>query len=153
MGFLSKVGGLVRSIKPSHEITSEIGEIKTSITILRERKETFGSILSDPDPAVESSSPGRKNSSGHDHKLDAYFIDEAQIVGIEFPKEELMRRLLDHNSKRTVVPVVGTGGLGRIGRQSATTRGQRSAVDGGSWGPESADLRLDTDQPRCSIDR
>ena len=27
------------------------------------------------------------------------------------------------------------GSLSRIGRQSATTRGQRSAVDGGSWGP------------------
>ena len=114
MGFLSKVGGLVRSIKPSHEITSEIGEIKISITTLRERKETFESILSDSDPNVESSSPGIKNSSGHDHKLGAYFVDEAQIVGIEFPKEELICRLLDHNSKRTVIPVVGTGGLGTI---------------------------------------
>ena len=41
------------------------------------------------------------------------FIDDADVVGIESPRDELIGWLLKGQSHRTVVSVVGMGGLGK----------------------------------------
>ncbi|KAL6339341.1 hypothetical protein AAG906_028070 [Vitis piasezkii] len=44
---------------------------------------------------------------------DFSFLDETEIVGIEPLRNELISRLLEGNPKRTVISVVGMGGLGK----------------------------------------
>ena len=41
------------------------------------------------------------------------FIEEAEIVGIESPKDELINWLVKGALERTVISVVGMGGLGK----------------------------------------
>ncbi|XP_015897321.3 disease resistance protein RPM1-like [Ziziphus jujuba] len=46
-------------------------------------------------------------------RRDAVLIDEGQLVGIETPKEELIKRVLGFESELQAIAVVGMGGLGK----------------------------------------
>ncbi|XP_027152174.1 disease resistance protein RPM1-like [Coffea eugenioides] len=48
-----------------------------------------------------------------DIRAQSLFIEEAQLVGIDKPKAELISKILDDHSQLKVVSVVGMGGLGK----------------------------------------
>ncbi|KAF2286057.1 hypothetical protein GH714_009986 [Hevea brasiliensis] len=60
----------------------------------------------------EQGSSERQNS-WHDPRVASLFIEEAQLVGIESPKADLIRLLVHGISKNTIISVVGMGGLGK----------------------------------------
>uniref|UniRef100_A0A2N9G3Y2 NB-ARC domain-containing protein n=1 Tax=Fagus sylvatica TaxID=28930 RepID=A0A2N9G3Y2_FAGSY len=49
----------------------------------------------------------------HDPRMASLYIEEADVVGIESPKAELIKRLVEGPSNRMVISVVGIGGLGK----------------------------------------
>ena len=48
-----------------------------------------------------------------DTRVASLFLDEAELVGIESPKAELIILLVDGTTKNAAVSVVGMGGLGK----------------------------------------
>ncbi|XP_058766129.1 disease resistance protein RPM1-like [Vicia villosa] len=110
-----KTTGLIKTLIPRHQVASEIQEIMMSIRGIKERSERYNFQIShEPGPSSSSNSTrGTDNGRGRDPRLSSLFIEETEIVGTEGPKEELSGWLLDGAADRTVISVVGMGGLGK----------------------------------------
>ncbi|XP_034689901.1 disease resistance protein RPM1-like isoform X2 [Vitis riparia] len=109
IGFLCKVGRLIKKLKRRHEVASKIRDIQKKVVKLKETSSTYGFISS-----VQPGSGGSSTSAPwHDPRVISLFIDEAEIVGIESQKIELTSRLVEGTRERTVISVVGMGGLGK----------------------------------------
>ena len=109
IGFLCKVGRLIKKLKRRHEVASKIRDIQKKVLKLKETSSTHGFISS-----VQPGSGGRSTSAPwHDPRVTSLFIDDAEIVGIESQKRKLTSRLVEGTPKRTVISVVGMGGLGK----------------------------------------
>ncbi|KAJ9697195.1 hypothetical protein PVL29_009117 [Vitis rotundifolia] len=109
IGFLCKVGRLIKKLKRRHEVASKICDIQKKVVKLKETSSTYGFISS-----VQPGSGGSSTSAPwHDPRVTSLFIDEAEIVGIESQKIELTSRLVEGTPERTVISVVGMGGLGK----------------------------------------
>jgi len=98
-------------LTPRHRIASEILDIKISIREIKERSQRYNFQRSQ----VQGSTSTRKTEKRRwrDPRLSFLFIEETAIVGLEGPREELTCWLLDGASERTVIAVVGMGGLGK----------------------------------------
>ncbi|PSS24918.1 Disease resistance protein [Actinidia chinensis var. chinensis] len=109
IGFFYKVGHLIRKLKPRHDIASEIQDIKGTICEINERGNSYGFSSID----LQGSTSIGKNIPWHDPRLASLFIEEAEVVGIESPRNELISWLLEGSPKRGVISVVGMGGIGK----------------------------------------
>ncbi|QHN87892.1 Disease resistance protein [Arachis hypogaea] len=107
-GVLCKICDLLKSYVPRHEIASEIGEIRESINRLKEAGQLYGHS-----EAAAESSGGRSSPQRHYLRLRANFAEEEELVGIEHAKKELNNWLSEGGAGRTVIAVVGEGGLGK----------------------------------------
>ena len=109
VGVLCKICDLLRTVGPRHEISSQIGKIREEIQGLCEEREKFG-INASP----ESSNRGESISQVPYLRRRADYIDDDDVlVGVEQTKQLLNDWLLEEG-KRTVISVVGEGGLGNI---------------------------------------
>ncbi|XP_034690528.1 disease resistance protein RPM1-like [Vitis riparia] len=108
-GFLCKVARSIQKLKPRHEIASKIRDIKKKVGKLKETSSSYV-FISSIEPRSSSSSA---SAPWHDQRVTSLFLDETEIVGIEPLRNELISRLVEGNPKRTVISVVGMGGLGK----------------------------------------
>jgi disease resistance protein RPM1 len=108
LAFLNKIGRLLKYIKPHHEIATKIQDIKISICEIKERSERYGFSSS-----KQGSSNSAANVTWHDPRVGALFIEEDEVVGIESTRDELVSWLVGEASKRSVMSVVGMGGIGK----------------------------------------
>ncbi|KAJ9697207.1 hypothetical protein PVL29_009128 [Vitis rotundifolia] len=91
------------------KIAFKIRDIQKKVVKLKETSSTYGFISS-----VQPGSGGSSTSAPwHDPRVTSLFIDDAEIVGIESQKIELTIRLVEGTPERTVISVVGMGGLGK----------------------------------------
>ena len=109
VGVLCKICDLPRTVVPRHQISSQIGEIKESIKDLYQATDTFGFNASAP----QSSNHIKSNSQLHHLRLRSNFTDDDQLVGVEHTKQVLNSWLIGEGN-RTVISVVGEGGLGNV---------------------------------------
>ncbi|KAL5060720.1 hypothetical protein RYX36_032324 [Vicia faba] len=91
------------------EIASEIQDIKLSLGKIKERSTRF-EFRSE---GGSGSYRGLKAPRIGDPRMDPFFIEETQVVGFEFPRDELVSRLVGGNDELMLVSVVGMGGLGK----------------------------------------
>ncbi|KAK2387035.1 disease resistance protein RPM1 [Trifolium repens] len=108
---LRKIAHSIKILTPRHQIASEIQDIKSSVREIRERRERYQFQASTEQGS--RSFRGSKNAKWHDPRMDALYIDEAEMVGFEEPKNELIGWLLEGRSERAVIVVVGMGGRGK----------------------------------------
>jgi disease resistance protein RPM1 len=108
IAFLHKIGYLLKNLKPGHDIATKIQDIKISIREIKERKERYGFSSSD-----QGSSSRATNVTWHDPRVGSLFIEEDEVVGIESTRDELVSWLVGGVSKRSVISVVGMGGIGK----------------------------------------
>uniref|UniRef100_F6I002 Disease resistance protein RPM1 n=1 Tax=Vitis vinifera TaxID=29760 RepID=F6I002_VITVI len=109
IGFLYKVARLIKKLIRRHEIASKIHDIQKKVHKLREISSSNG--FNKP---FESGSTSSKGSAPQpDPPVTSLFIDDSEIVGIGSQKNELISRLVKGTLKRTVISVVGMGGLGK----------------------------------------
>ncbi|XP_028060201.1 disease resistance protein RPP13-like isoform X1 [Camellia sinensis] len=107
---LHKVTQTITKLKARHEIASQIQDIKTSIREIKEGADRYAFSTS---TSSEHSSTS-KDKMWRDPRLASLFIGDDEVVGIESPKYELIRRLVDQNqSQRAVISMVGMGGIGK----------------------------------------
>jgi disease resistance protein RPM1 len=108
IAFLHKIGRLLKKIKPHHDIATKIQDIKISVREIKERSERYGFSSSD-----QGSSSRATNVTWHDPRVGSLFIEEDEVVGIESTRDELVSWLVGGVSKRSVISVVGMGGIGK----------------------------------------
>ncbi|KAL6340481.1 hypothetical protein AAG906_006145 [Vitis piasezkii] len=110
LGFLYKISYLLPKLKLIHEIASKVQDLKRKVGELKEIGSSFGFISS---LALGSGGSSGTSVPWHDPGVTALFIEEAEIVGIESPKGELIKWLVEGVPERTVISVLGMGGLGK----------------------------------------
>lgn len=108
-GLLRRMVSLIKSFSSRHEIASEIKDIKSSLLKIKNISQTFNFI---------SSNQGASNSNAgrglmHHPRLSSLFCEEAELVGIESRRDELISYLVSGVSQRKVIAVVGLGGVGK----------------------------------------
>jgi disease resistance protein RPM1 len=108
IAFLHKIGRLLKKIKPHHDIATKNQDIKISVREIKERSERYGFSSLD-----QGSSSKATNVTWHDPRVGSLFIEEDEVVGIESTRDELVSWLVGGVSKRSVISVVGMGGIGK----------------------------------------
>ncbi|XP_031283643.1 disease resistance protein RPM1-like [Pistacia vera] len=101
-GFLRKMRCFMNELKVRHGISSEIKHIKSSLADIQRRAEHYNLRHIDQGDIVP-----------HDSRVGAFFIEDAELVGIESTRDQLIGLLVSGISNRSVVVVVGEGGLGK----------------------------------------
>ncbi|KAK3003464.1 hypothetical protein RJ639_019469 [Escallonia herrerae] len=102
-GFLRRMTWCVKKIQAHHQIASKIQRIRPRIDNIFEKYAGFD----------HGSSSTVINSAWVDRRGDALLIEEAELVGIEQPKRQLISWLVNDESGLKVVSVAGMGGLGK----------------------------------------
>ncbi|XP_038725407.1 disease resistance protein RPM1-like [Tripterygium wilfordii] len=106
---LHKISWILKNSRVCHKVASKFKDIKKRILEIKERSERyrFNSI------EQGGLSNGARMSSWYDPRVRSLFIGEAEVVGIESPRSELIEKLVKGASRRTVISVVGMGGIGK----------------------------------------
>ena len=107
-GFFPKITHLLKTFNSRHEIATKIQEIKASVQKIKDRSKRYSFKSID-----QGSSSGARNDRWHDPRKDSFYLDDADVVGIESPRDELIGWLVEGLPYRTVLSVVGMGGLGK----------------------------------------
>ncbi|XP_071929170.1 disease resistance protein RPM1-like [Coffea arabica] len=112
-GFYGKAGKIynsMKNLKARHQISSEIKDINARVGEISERYRRYQSQYGTQERGFSSS---RQANADFDIRAQSLFIEEAQLVGIDKPKAELISKILDDHSQLKVVSVAGMGGLGK----------------------------------------
>ncbi|RHN80536.1 putative P-loop containing nucleoside triphosphate hydrolase, leucine-rich repeat domain, L [Medicago truncatula] len=105
---LHKVARFPKTMTPRRQIASEIQDIKSVVCGIKERSERYGFQIQG-----SSSFRGNQNAKWNDQRMAALYIDEAEVVGFQEPKNRLIDWLVKGRVERTVISVVGMGGQGK----------------------------------------
>uniref|UniRef100_A0A7N2M7U4 Uncharacterized protein n=2 Tax=Quercus lobata TaxID=97700 RepID=A0A7N2M7U4_QUELO len=108
IGFVYKTAHLLKTLKPRHKMASEIQEIKASFQKIKERSDRYQFKFID-----QGSGSSAPKARWLDPRKDSLYLDDIDIVGIEFPRDTLINWLVNGPPHRTVLSVVGMGGLGK----------------------------------------
>ncbi|TYG86541.1 hypothetical protein ES288_A13G141400v1 [Gossypium darwinii] len=106
MASLSRIAHMVRTVKRQLRAASKIRDIKTSVNEIKERSERyrFNTL---------QRVPGENYNKPIDPRMGLHFVDSEALVSIDSSRQELAHRLADAELKRTIVSVVGMGGVGK----------------------------------------
>ncbi|XP_057431175.1 disease resistance protein RPM1-like [Lotus japonicus] len=104
---LHNIAELIITLKRRHQIASEIQEIKSCVREIKDRSDRYGF------QRQQQVSSSRENAKWYDPRTAALYIDEAEVLGFEVPKDELIGWLLKGRAERAVISVVGMGGQGK----------------------------------------
>ncbi|KAG4117094.1 hypothetical protein ERO13_D12G207300v2 [Gossypium hirsutum] len=107
--FLQQVCCFTKNLKAQHRIASKINGIKSRISNVSARRPNFDNNgTSEQGPSsIATVNPWI------DRRGDALLLDSVDLVGIDNSKEQLVQWLVEGNSGRKVVSVVGMGGSGK----------------------------------------
>ncbi|KAL1338706.1 hypothetical protein HN51_033313 [Arachis hypogaea] len=112
MASIQKIGHFLVTLKSHYRILSEIEDIKLTIRGIKERSERYN--FRSPFEQLGSSSSRRIEAvKWYDPRLASHFIEEAEVVGFESPRNELVDWLVDGPVECSVISVVGMGGIGK----------------------------------------
>ncbi|KAI7997525.1 Disease resistance protein RPM1 [Camellia lanceoleosa] len=109
-GFICKIICSVKTLKARYQIAYEVQRIKKrviNISVGHHRYHDRYGILE------QGSRPTVVNNTWYDCRGDALLLEEAELVGIEKPKMELIGWLVEGDPRLKVISVVGMGGLGK----------------------------------------
>jgi len=108
---LYKVAHSLKTVIPRHQIASEIQDIKSYVCGIKERSERYGFQRSFEQGTINCR--GSRNAKWHDPRVEALYIEEAEVVGFETQRIRLIDCLVKGRDERTVISVVGMGGQGK----------------------------------------
>ncbi|GMP78493.1 hypothetical protein CsSME_00034411 [Camellia sinensis var. sinensis] len=106
--YFGKVTHSITRLKQRHEIASQIQDIKTTIGEIKERADRYKFSTTDSE---QSSST--KDDNWHDPRLASLYLEKDEVVGIEYATDKLTKKLLEEQSQREVISVVGMAGVGK----------------------------------------
>lgn len=105
-GFISRSMRLLTAAKTQHHIATEIGDMKTLVKEVAERRNRYkvDSVVIPPSTAVNI-----------DPRLHGIYEEPSKLIAICGPKEELSKLLVREGTSKQlkVISIVGVGGLGK----------------------------------------
>uniref|UniRef100_A0A0E0AS32 Rx N-terminal domain-containing protein n=1 Tax=Oryza glumipatula TaxID=40148 RepID=A0A0E0AS32_9ORYZ len=103
-GFIDKVSHFLRTLRARLETAEHIKDLKIQLIEINERRKRYKFNLD-----------GTPSSSfvAIDPRLPALYSEAANLVGIEGPREQVIKWLTDADQQIMVLPIVGFGGLGK----------------------------------------
>ncbi|GMI79081.1 RESISTANCE TO PSEUDOMONAS SYRINGAE 3, RESISTANCE TO P. SYRINGAE PV MACULICOLA 1 [Hibiscus trionum] len=102
--FLKRIAGRIRSLKKEREMMSKIQDLKRSVHEIGNKRRRLD---------IHVSEQGGSSRGHVDPRAGLHFVESDALVGIEDSRDELIRRLNDGESMRTVISLVGMGGIGK----------------------------------------
>ncbi|XP_039156132.1 disease resistance protein RPM1 [Eucalyptus grandis] len=110
MRYFHKIKPSIKNLKARHRLSSKITDIKSRVSSISEghQRYHFKSYCTE-----QSASASIRGTSWHYFRENAFLIEEGKLVGIDEPKEELIKWLVDEEPKLEVVSISGMGGSGK----------------------------------------
>ncbi|XP_058114481.1 putative disease resistance protein At1g50180 [Magnolia sinica] len=108
VGCIKRYAFIFNELIARHQVGSEIESIKNKIRTISESRSTYG--IENIGQGAGTNSAGR---SLQEWRLTSPLSQEPDVVGFEKDMEILVARLMEGESRRCVVSVVGMGGLGK----------------------------------------
>ncbi|CAO2189310.1 unnamed protein product [Urochloa humidicola] len=101
--FIDEVSLFIKTLRDHLESAKHVKELKTHLKEINEQSKRykFGESVS------------RSGSVAIDRQLSALYSDEANLVGVEGPREDVIKLLTDMDPLLKVLSIVGFGGLGK----------------------------------------
>ncbi|CAL5011022.1 unnamed protein product [Urochloa decumbens] len=101
--FIDEISIFIKTLRDHMEAAKHVKELKTHLKEINEqpKRYKFGEYVS------------RSGSVAIDHRLAALYSDEANLVGVEGPREDIIKLLADMDQQLKVLSIVGFGGLGK----------------------------------------
>ncbi|RHN67309.1 putative P-loop containing nucleoside triphosphate hydrolase [Medicago truncatula] len=113
LALLHKIAYLLKTMKDRHQIASEIQDIKLFIRGIKEKSHRYEFQILPSNEQESRSFRKSQNVKWHDPRTAALYIGEAEMVGLQAPRKQMIGWLVEGRSERTVISVVGMGGLGK----------------------------------------
>ncbi|KAM7256909.1 hypothetical protein ACFE04_012650 [Oxalis oulophora] len=106
--YILKLSCCIKNLKARYQVACKIQDIKARIKDIGVGTQRLGNKLH-----TGSGHSSTNNTKLQDQREDAVLLDKTDLVGIDEPKEKLVKMLLDGGSGRQVVALTGMGGLGK----------------------------------------
>ncbi|XP_073066292.1 disease resistance protein RPM1-like isoform X2 [Primulina eburnea] len=103
--YIKKMCAMVKILRARHRIASDFEEIRLRLDNVSKSRERFKDVYDDMNE--------RSSNNTYDTRGDALLLEEAEVVGIEKPKKQLLEWLMQSDDELKVISVVGMGGLGK----------------------------------------
>ncbi|CAK7349140.1 unnamed protein product [Dovyalis caffra] len=107
-GIVKDVVNFPKNITSRHRISSKLEKIKAKVHEVSERSKRYG--FDQRDEGVTRNVAGDR---WQHYGESAVFVDEDDMVGMEENTEQLLGWLMEDEPRRTVISIVGMGGLGK----------------------------------------
>ncbi|XP_042475259.1 disease resistance protein RPM1-like [Macadamia integrifolia] len=104
VGLIRRFAFSIKNLIPRHVIANELQNLRTRVIEINGRRERY---------RFDSSRQVLNPSSSQDLQMASLYAEEAELVGIEKPRDDLLSLLMEEESRRTVISVVGMGGCGK----------------------------------------
>ncbi|XP_027082226.2 disease resistance protein RPM1-like [Coffea arabica] len=112
-GSVRKIFNSVKTLRARRKVAEQIQSIKARVKNISEGHQRYQSEFGGTTQAAESLA-AVNNTTWRYSRDDALLVEEAELVGIDHPKQKLISQLLEgDDSQLKVVSVVGMGGLGK----------------------------------------
>ncbi|KAK3418335.1 hypothetical protein EUGRSUZ_H04288 [Eucalyptus grandis] len=109
-GYLRKIKSSIQNLKARHHISSKIADIKSRVSNIGEGHQRYHFKSYCTEQSVSTFTGG---TSWHDLREGAFLVDEGELVGIDEPREEIIKWLVDEEPRLEIVSILGMGGLGK----------------------------------------
>ncbi|GMP52521.1 hypothetical protein CsSME_00018295 [Camellia sinensis var. sinensis] len=111
-GFLRKVSYFIKTSRTRHQIAFEVQRMKSKVDNISKGHQRYHDRYGTLEQGSSSRSTGF-NKARHDCRGDALLLDEAELVGIDEPKSQLITWLVHEDPRLKVLSLSGMGGLGK----------------------------------------
>ncbi|XP_028070541.1 disease resistance protein RPM1-like [Camellia sinensis] len=111
-GFLHKVSYFIETSIARHQTASEVQRMKSKVNNISKGHQRYHDRYGMLEQGSSSRSTGF-NKAWHDCRGDALLLDEAELVGIDEPKSQLIMWLVHEDPRLKVLSLSGMGRLGQ----------------------------------------
>lgn len=118
-GFVGRISHFISTLRAHLEAARQIKELKTRLQEISERRKRY---------KLEHHIPG-SSFAASDPRLPALYKETDNLVGLDGPRDELLKWVLDEKKQLKGLSIVGFGGIGKTTLANEVYRGVKGQFD------------------------